>query len=408
MPDLALTAPRDIIRSRELPLSLRRVFRSLLGMETGSLDIVLPDGRTVRFAGARPGPHAHIVIRSYNFVRRLTGGDVGFADGYIAREWDSDDLPALLGLLAANQALIDRFAANPVLRLLQMARHALNRNSRAGSRRNIHAHYDLGNAFYAAWLDPGMTYSSGLDVTDDLVSAQDHKYAAIAAAAGIEPQHHVLEIGCGWGGFAEFAARVIGCKVTALTISDAQYAYASRRIADAGLGDRVEVKLCDYRDETGIYDRIVSIEMFEAVGEAYWQTYFEALQARLRPGGRVALQVITVREDVFPRYRREMDFIRHYIFPGGMLPTQTHLKRLLRESGFVRDRLQAFGADYAATCRLWRERFELAWPAIAALGFDARFRRLWRYYLAYCEAGFTAGTIDVCHIAFDKPLGATA
>lgn len=405
MHDVALTAPLEVIRSRALPWPLRRAFRSLLGIEAGRLDITLPDGRVVRFAGNAPGPHGQFVIHSYNFVKRLTAGDVGFSDGYIAREWDTDDLSALLGLLAVNQKLIDRFAANPLVRFLQMARHALNRNSRTGSRRNIHAHYDLGNAFYEAWLDPGLTYSAGLAVGDDLVAAQERKYAAIAKAAGIECHHHVLEIGCGWGGFAEYAARVIGCKVTALTISQAQFDFASRRIAEADLQDRVTIKLCDYRDEKGLYDRIVSIEMFEAVGEVYWKTYFETLCARLKPGGRAALQVITVHEDVFPRYRREMDFIRHYIFPGGMLPTVKHMKSLGREHSLVETHYHSFGHDYAMTCRLWRERFEGAWTLIAELGFDERFRRLWRYYLAYCEAGFSAGIIDVCHIGFDKPLG---
>lgn len=405
MHEFVLTAPLEVIRSRAVPWSLRRVFRGLLGIEIGRLDITLPDGRLVRFAGNQPGPQAHFAIRSYNFVKRLTAGDVGFADGYIAGEWSTDDLPALLGLLAANQKLIDRFAANRFVRLLQMARHALNRNSRAGSRRNIHAHYDLGNAFYEAWLDPGMTYSSGLAVNDDLGGAQDRKNRAMAEAAGIERHHHVLEIGCGWGGFAEYAARTIGCKVTALTISQSQFDYAVRRISDAGLEDCVTVKLCDYRDETSSYDRIVSIEMFEAVGEAYWKTYFRTLHDRLKPGGRAALQVITVREDVFPRYRREMDYIRHYIFPGGMLPTPSHVKALGQEHGLVETHFHQFGSDYAATCRLWHERFEAAWPGIAPLGFDERFRRLWRYYLAYCEAGFSAGTIDVCHIAFRKPLG---
>lgn len=405
MHEFALTAPLEVIRSRALPWPLRRAFRSLLGMEAGRLDIALPDGRVVRFAGGAQGPHAQLSIRSYGFVKRLTAGDVGFAEGYIAGEWDTDDLPALLALLASNQKLIDRFSANPVVRLMHMARHAMNRNSRAGSRRNIHAHYDLGNAFYGAWLDPGMTYSAGLAVGDDLVAAQDRKYAAIAKAAGIEAHHHVLEIGCGWGGFAEYAARTIGCRITALTISKAQHDFARRRIAEAGLEDRIIVKLCDYRDEAGHYDRIVSIEMFEAVGEVYWKTYFETLRARLKPGGRAALQVITVREDVFPRYRREMDFIRHYIFPGGMLPTPTHLKSLGRDHGFAETHFHSFGHDYATTCRLWRERFEAAWPQIAALGFDQRFNRLWRYYLAYCEAGFSAGTIDVCHIGFHRPLG---
>lgn len=402
MHDVAVISPRDLIRSRALPWSMRRCFQALLGMRFGSLDIVLPDGRATRFSGAEAGPHARLIVRSYGFVRRLAAGDVGFAEGYIAGDWTSDDLVALLGLLAANQHLIDRFAANPLVRAVQMARHWLRRNSRAGSRRNIHAHYDLGNAFYGAWLDGTMTYSSGLEVGEDLEAAQFRKYAAIAAAAGVEAQHHVLEIGCGWGGFAEYAARHIGCRVTALTISREQFEHATARIAAAGLSDRVTIKFCDYRDEAGTYDRIVSIEMFEAVGEAYWQSYFDVVRARLKTGGKAALQVITIRDDIFPRYRREMDFIRRYIFPGGMLPTPGHLRSLVAENGLRPLSYRAFGADYAATCRIWRERFDARWPAVAELGFDDRFRRIWRYYLAYCEAGFIARTIDVCHIAFEK------
>jgi cyclopropane-fatty-acyl-phospholipid synthase len=403
MHELVPTSPMELMRSRAVPWSLRRCFRSLLGIENGSIDVILPDGRVARFSGTQAGPHARFFIRSYAFVKRLAAGDVGFAEGYIAGEWDCEDLVSLLALLAANQHLIDRFAANPVVRAFQMARHWMNRNSRAGSRRNIHAHYDLGNDFYSAWLDSTMTYSSGLGVKDDLSTAQIRKYAAIAAAAGIRADHHVLEIGCGWGGFAEYAARHIGCRVTALTISQEQFDFARERITDAGLGDRVTIKLCDYRDETEIYDRIVSIEMFEAVGEAYWHTYFHALNARLRPGGRAALQVITIREDIFPRYRSEMDFIRHFIFPGGMLPTPKHLADLGAATGFRTVSHAAFGSDYARTCQIWRQRFEAAWETIARLGFDERFQRVWRYYLAYCEAGFSAGTIDVCHIAFEKP-----
>lgn len=398
----AVVAPHDLIRSRAVPWTTRRCFAALLGLRHGSLDIVLPDGRVTRFPGQAPGPHARLTVHSYRFVKRLVAGDVGFAEGYIAGEWSSDDLVALLGVLAANQHLIDRFAANPLVRTVQMARHWLNRNSREGSRRNIHAHYDLGNDFYAAFLDSSMTYSAGLDVADDLEAAQHRKYQAVAAAAGIAPQHHVLEIGCGWGGFAEYAARHIGCRVTALTISRAQFDHATARIAAAGLDDRVTIKFCDYRDEPGLYDRVVSIEMFEAVGEAYWQGFFDVVQARLKPGGRAALQVITIREDLFPRYRREMDFIRRYIFPGGMLPTPTHLRDLIARNGFAPLSYRAFGKDYAATCRLWRDRFEANWPEIQGRGFDARFQRIWRYYLAYCEAGFSSGTIDVCHIAFGK------
>ncbi len=402
MTDFAVTSPAELIRSRALPWSLRRCFSALLDLRYGALEVVLPDGRRTRFLGASEGPHARLVVRSYAFVRRLASGDVGFAEGYVAGEWTCDDLVALLSLLAANQHLIDRFLSNPFVRAAQMARHWLNRNSRAGSRRNIHAHYDLGDDFYKLWLDPSMTYSSGLNVGADLEAAQADKYAAIARAADIGANHNVLEIGCGWGGFAEYAAREIGCRVTALTISQSQFDYATRRIADAGLSDRVSVALRDYRDERGDYDRIVSIEMFEAVGEAYWKGYFATLDARLKAGGMAALQVITIREDIFPRYRREMDFIRRYVFPGGMLPTPTHLRDLGEAAGFSVTHERGFGLDYAATCRAWRERFEAAWAEIGRLGFDERFHMIWRYYLAYCEAGFAAGTIDVRHIAYRK------
>lgn len=396
-------ATQALLSSTSVPWSVRRCLRSLLHLRYGSLDVVLPDQRVARFFGKEAGPQARIEIQSYCFVKRLAAGDVGFAEGYSAGEWTSDDLVSLLRLLAANQKVIDHFAANPIWRAAQMVRHWFNRNSRAGARRNIHAHYDLGNAFYRQWLDPSMTYSSGLEVRGDLAAAQERKYAEIARAAGLEAHHHVLEIGCGWGGFAEYAARSIGCRVTALTISEQQFAFARERIKAAGLADQVEIKFCDYRDATGVYDRIVSIEMFEAVGQRFWKQYFETLYARLRTGGQAALQVITIREDIFPRYQREMDFIRQVIFPGGMLPTPTHLIDLGRQQTFELTHYQAFGQDYARTCQLWREKFDITWQQIAQLGFDEKFRRVWRYYLAYCEAGFAEGTVDVCHIAFSKP-----
>lgn len=402
MLDPAALASAELIKSPSVPRLLRRCLRLLRGIEYGSLDVVLPDGRAIRFAGTQTGPHARFVIRSYAFLRRLVGGNVGFAEGYLASEWDCDDLVELLDLLARNQHLVTRFTANPLMRAVQMLRHWRNRNSRTGARRNIHAHYDLGNAFYSRWLDASMTYSSGLEVGADLEAAQARKYAAIAEAAGLGPHHHILELGCGWGGFAEYAARHIGCRVTALTISQAQFDYARARIAAAGLDDRVTVALRDYRDEPGRYDRIVSIEMFEAVGEAYWRTYFETLATRLAPSGKAVLQIITIREDIFPSYLAEMDFIRRYVFPGGMLPTPTHLRELAAATGFRCLPGRTFGKDYARTCRLWRQRFEAEWEEIARLGFDDRFRRLWRYYLAYCEAGFTAGTIDVCHLVIDN------
>ena len=410
MSDVACTSSTDRFHAAldAVPKSVRRILSALHQIEAGTLDVTLPDLRKLRFTGTRSGPHAELAIKSYAFVRRLGAGDVGFAEGYIAGEWDSPDVTAVLEVIACNQRLIDRFSAHPLLRAVQMARHWLNRNSRAGSRRNIHAHYDLGNAFYAAWLDPSMTYSSGLDVGNDLAGSQERKYAAMAAAAGIEAHHHVLEIGCGWGGFAEYAARRIGCRVTALTISEAQRAFAAERISSAGLDHLVTIKLCDYRDEPGIYDRIISIEMFEAVGEAYWTTFFDCLKARLKPQGRAALQVITIREDIFPRYRREMDFIRRYVFPGGMLPTPTILRDLGTTSGLDLTSEREFGLDYAETCKHWRRSFDAAWQSIRSTGFDERFRRIWTYYLAYCEAGFRARTIDVRQIAFVKTDGASA
>jgi cyclopropane-fatty-acyl-phospholipid synthase len=290
------------------------------------------------------------------------------------------------------------------MRLLQVLRHRLNRNTRSGARRNIHAHYDLGNHFYEAWLDRTMTYSSAVFAPgdNDLASAQTRKYRTLAEALDLKPNHHVLEIGCGWGGFATFAAKEIGCRVTGLTISPSQAAYAREHIAQTGLAERVEIKLQDYRDERGSYDRIASIEMFEAVGEAYWPVFFRTLVERLKAGGRAGLQVITIRQESFEVYRREIDFIRHYIFPGGMLPTLDTMQTLGNRVGLTLQRERAFGLDYARTLVQWRERFRAAWPEIRPLGFDERFRRLWEYYLAYCEAGFRTGNIDVRQMLFTK------
>jgi cyclopropane-fatty-acyl-phospholipid synthase len=292
----------------------------------------------------------------------------------------------------------------PIIRAWQAFRHWLNRNSRAGSRRNIHAHYDLGNAFYAQWLDRSMTYSSALfDAAGrDLAAAQARKYQALCERTGIGPDDHVLEIGCGWGGFAEHVASRIGARVTALTISREQHEFARRRIAEIGLADRVEVRLQDYRDETGSYDRIASIEMFEAVGKEYWPTYFGQLRDRLKPGGTAGLQVITIRDEFFATYSREIDFIRRYIFPGGMLPTPSIMRDLGLRAGLPLVSERVFGLDYARTLAEWRDRFLQAWPTIRPLGFDERFKRIWQYYLCYCEAGFRAGSIDVRQMVFAR------
>jgi cyclopropane-fatty-acyl-phospholipid synthase len=392
--------------ARGLPFAARQALRLASGLVWGSLTVSIPDGRVLLFKGREPGLAAAMQIRDWSFAARLAkAGDLGFAEAYLRGEWDSPDLTAFIELFARNRALIETLLPNrPLVRIWQVFRHFLNRNSRSGARRNIHAHYDLGNRFYEAWLDRTMTYSSALFAPgdNDLASAQRRKYRALAEALQLQPSHHVLEIGCGWGGFAAFAAEEIGCRVTGLTISQEQYAYARERIAAAGLSDRVELKLQDYRDETGTYDRIASIEMFEAVGEAYWPTYFRQLRDRLKAGGLAGLQVITIRDENFANYRREIDFIRRYIFPGGMLPSPSILRDLGARFGVPVAGDHNFGLDYARTLSLWRERFRAAWPQLVPLGFDERFRRLWEYYLAYCEAGFRTGNIDVRQMIFTK------
>ncbi len=392
--------------SRGLPFAARRALGLAAGLVWGSLTVTIPNGHVLLFQGREPGLSAAMEIRSWRFAGRLArAGDLGFAEAYLRGEWDSPDLATFIELFARNRTLIETLLPDrPLVRVWQLFRHFLNRNTRGGARRNIHAHYDLGNRFYEAWLDRTMTYSSALFAPgdNDLASAQTRKYRALAEALELKPSHHVLEIGCGWGGFAAFAAEEIGCRVTGLTISKEQFAYARERIAAAGLSDRVEFKLQDYRDETGTYDRIASIEMFEAVGEAYWATFFRQMRDRLKAGGRAGLQVITIREESFANYRREIDFIRRYIFPGGMLPSPTIMRDLGARFSVPLSGERGFGLDYARTLSLWRSRFRAAWPQLVPLGFDERFRRLWEYYLAYCEAGFRTGNIDVKQMIFAK------
>ena len=282
--------------------------------------------------------------------------------------------------------------------------HWLNRNTQSGSKRNISAHYDLGNSFYQKWLDPSMTYSSAYfgDGVNDLSAAQTSKYRKLALDTGITAADSVLEIGCGWGGFAEFAAKEIGCSVTGLTISKEQFDFAKKRILEAGLNERIDIKYQDYRDETGRYDRVTSIEMFEAVGEKYWPVFFGKMGECLKHGGTAGLQVITIQDDAFQAYRRQTDFIQRYIFPGGMLPTPSIMKSLGVHAGLPMRSETIFGRDYARTLSEWRVRFDQNWFAIKQLGFDERFRKLWDYYLYYCEAGFRSGHIDVRQMIFCK------
>jgi cyclopropane-fatty-acyl-phospholipid synthase len=391
---------------RDLPLLARKALAFAAGIKRGSLEIELPDGRMLRIRGEEQGTNGHLKIYNYNFAKRfITEGDLGLAESNLQGEWESRDLTAFFRVFAENVTMSERFLKNrPITRLLQLYRHWKNRNSKAGSRRNIHAHYDIGNSFYDKWLDRTMTYSSAIFAPgdNDLAAAQTRKYRSLAEMANIKPGDHVLEIGCGWGGFAEFAASEIGCKLTCLTISTEQFNYASKRIADAGLADRVTFKLQDYREETGRYDAIASIEMFEAVGEKYWPTYFGQLRDLLKPGARAGLQVITIRDEGFEAYRSEVDFIQAYIFPGGMLPSPKIMQEMGEKYTVPLVNQRIFGIDYAETLAQWRERFRAAWPELTRQGFDERFRRMWEYYLAYCEAGFRAKTIDVRQMIFER------
>ena len=391
---------------RHLPRLAQLAFRYAAQLRRGTLTVTLPDGGIVRFGGVEPGPDAAMTVRTYGFAwRLLNGGDIGIAEAYLRGEWETPDLTAFLYLFCVNHDLIAAMLSNkPAVRALQKVRHWFNRNTRHQARRNIYAHYDLGNSFYTAWLDPTMTYSSALydDRTDDLSAAQQNKYRKLAEAIDLQPDQKLLEIGCGWGGFAEFAAKTFGAKVVGLTISREQRDFAQRRIFNAGLSDRVEIRFQDYRDERDHYDRIASIEMIEAVGEEFWPRYFSQLRDRLLPGGFAGIQAITIQDRFFDGYRREVDFIQRYIFPGGMLPSPAVLRALGERFGLPVIREHIFGQDYARTLASWRDNFRAAWPRLMPLGFDERFRRLWEYYLAYCEAGFLSGNIDVRQIVFAK------
>lgn len=393
--------------ARDLPYFVRLLLPVTARLQWGSVAITLPDGRRVEVAGSEPGKHAELTIKNYRCLwRLLRTGNLGFAEGYLAQEWDTPDLAALLEVFARNaDSMRELYDGKWWAKIASRLAHALNRNTRAGSRRNIHAHYDLGNAFYERWLDPSMTYSSakfeapGQSLTD----AQHNKYASLAKRIGLKAEHELLEIGCGWGGFAEYAAGEIGCHVTGITISREQHDFAKTRLGKAGLADKTDIRLEDYRDTQGTFDRIVSIEMFEAVGEEYWPAYFEKIGKSLKPGGKAGLQIITIDERYFAGYRKSVDFIQKYVFPGGMLPSMQALREQVARAGLTWHDNTTFGRDYADTLSLWRNRFLGAWDDIRPLGFDEKFKRMWGYYLSYCEAGFRAGSIDVTQVALAKP-----
>ncbi|TCR03182.1 SAM-dependent methyltransferase [Neorhizobium sp. BT27B] len=377
-----------------------RVAEKLIrNLRHGHLKVVLPSGTVVEKIGPEPGPEATIVMRRWRALRRVVAaGDIGFAEGFIEGDWTTPDLTALIRLAARNdEALAPAIDGNVALRLVNRIRHMLNANTKRGSRRNIEAHYDLGNDFYKEWLDGSMLYSSGIfdDDTATLEASQRKKLDRIREKLDLEGGESVLEIGCGWGALALDLAAQADANVVGLTLSPSQLGWAQNVVAANGKSQQVDLRLQDYRDVQGQFDRIVSIEMFEAVGEAYWPGYFETLKRCMKADGRAVLQIISIEQARYEAYRGKADFIQKYVFPGGFLPSDKALEAAVAAAGLKLREVEHFGKSYARTLLEWRIRFQARWPAIASQGFDERFRRLWHYYLCYCEAGFEEGSINV-------------
>lgn len=377
------------------------------GLTEGAIEATLPDGRTRRLGGRAPGPQAAITLRNWRPLLRLaTSGSAGFAQSHFNGDWTSPDLVAIFDLFMLNRVPLREVGrGHPLLRYLNQLLRGLQANTRTGSRRNIAFHYDLGNDFYAAWLDETMTYSSAMwGEGDDLAAAQRRKVRALLDRLDLKPGQHLLEIGCGWGGLAEIAAKEYGARVTGITLSREQLDYARDRIARAGLADRVEFELCDYRDVKNCFDHVASVEMFEAVGERYWRAYMDAVFRALKPGGRAAIQVITIDEAIFDDYRLGADFIQTFIFPGGILPSEPRFRAAAEAAGLEWRGAHALGQDYARTLGVWRERYDMARrEGRLPPGFDDRFDMIWRYYLMYCEGGFRSGGIDVIQATLVRP-----
>ena len=406
LPSVSALAPSmRATQAAAMPAAARIILKLLGSLQHGALLLKTPDGALLHF-GDKSAPITFELKNWDVFGAALRSGDIGFAESYIAGDWTTNDLTALVALLARNRSAIETLVYGSWWgRLVYRLRHVLNRNTRAGSRKNIHAHYDIGNAFYALWLDESMSYSSALYTAasgDDLALAQAAKYRSILGQLKLKAGDRVLEIGCGWGGFAEMAARDVGVHVTGLTLSQQQLDYANNRINEAGLAAQVDLQLCDYRDHRGQYDAIASIEMFEAVGESYWPSYFQTLARSLKPGGQACVQTIVIADHLFERYRKGTDFIQQYIFPGGMLPSPAVFERMAFEAGLCVTSEFAFGADYARTLAAWRDSFHAKLDAVRAQGFDERFIRTWEFYLSYCEAAFEIGDTNVMHFTLTR------
>jgi cyclopropane-fatty-acyl-phospholipid synthase len=390
-------------RPAATPAAGRLVMALLERLHSGALVLTTPDGVTRRFGPGGPiggfARGAELRLRDWAVCRNvIVGGDVAFAESYMDGRWETTDVLALLTLMACNQrALGHAFYGRRWQQLVFRLRHLLRSNTRRRAPRNIAAHYDLGNEFYGLWLDPSMTYSAALfegDMTRSLAAAQEAKYARVLRQIGSSEQGQLLELGCGWGGLVETAARA-GWHVTGVSLSAAQTAYARDRVARAGCADRASLRLQDYRDVTGRYDGVASIEMFEAVGERYWPAYFRTVRRALKPGARACIQTITIADERFAQYRRGSDFIQQYIFPGGMLSSPSRFVAEANRAGLEVDEVYGFGHDYAETLKRWLSAFDAGLDAVRAQGFDDRFIRCWRFYLAYCAAGFASNTTDV-------------
>ncbi len=397
---------------KNLPRYFGQVFDMASDMNAGRLDFALPDGRIFRTEGKNAGPVAQVDIHNPEvFARLIREGDLGFSDAYLEHWWSTPDLQAFMDWVHAdNDDLYDGFPGMGLVRFYEKLRFWLQSNSKRQARKNISHHYDLGNDFYGLWLDETMTYSSALFTTgqESLEAAQIAKYASMVDQMGVKEGDHVLEIGCGWGGFAEYAAKERGLNVTGLTISKEQLEYSKKRIESKALQDKVNIKLQDYRDEKGRYDGIASIEMFEAVGQKYWPVYFETIKNCLHPGRQATLQIITVQDARWEVYQRGVDFIQKYIFPGGMLPSPNALKAEVQNAGLSVVKSKEFGLSYSQTLRRWHDVFNAKWDQAAALGFDDRFRRMWNFYLTSCAATFESGNCDVTQITIANSGGSKA
>jgi len=391
----------------EAPAAARTALRLMQRLSHGTLTVHLPGGTLLRF-GNGDLPSAAITLRNWNVCSAsLKSGDIGFAETYIAGDWTTPSLTDLLKVFISNrQHVEDMIYGSWAGRLLYRVKHLLNRNSKANSRKNIHAHYDLGNAFYELWLDGTMNYSSALfegDLSKPMREAQNAKVRRALRMSGVKPGDRVLEIGCGWGALAEMATTEFGASVTGVTLSTEQLAFANRRMAANGMGSKTDLRLQDYRDVSDApFDVICSIEMVEAVGREYWPQYFQAVARLLKPGGRACVQSIVIDDALFERYIGSTDFIQQYIFPGGCLPCPREFRREAQAAGLEVIDEFAFGPDYAETLRRWRDQFLAQRQQVLQLGFDERFIRIWEFYLAYCEAAFEKSNIDVVQYTLRK------